>query len=306
MDRMNDPRVSVLIATSNRPKAFVRCLQSVNSQTYDNLEIVTLDYSEEINSCERVADVLSDTSLDCTHVEEPYGVAGSRNWLMEQASGDIFVFIDDDARFADDKAIARAVKGFEADVGIQAFKIIDNPESDGGRHLSPVPAAHRSNVNLDESFQTSYFVGAGHAFRRTVIEDCGDYEDDMMYGMEEIDISYRAIENGWTIMYNPDVVVHHYPEPPVIDKDSTGHSELHYDVANRIYFAVRHLPIVYLLSYLCIWLGYLALQAVKRGSPREYITGIKRGITLSQKTTRHPMSDDGIAYLRENHGRLWY
>jgi GT2 family glycosyltransferase len=303
---MTDPRVSILIATSNRPDAFERCLRSVIYQTYENIEVIVLDYSEDINTCEQAADIIANAPVKCTHVKEPYGVAGSRNWLMDQASGDIYVFIDDDACFADNHAIERVVDGFEKDVGIQAFKIIDNPDKDGGRPVVPITRSKKSNLKLDEHFRVSYFVGAGHAFKREIIEECGDYKSDLMYGMEELDLSYRAIEHGWTIRYNPAVVIHHYPGSPVINTESTGYSELHYKVANRIYFAVRYLPARYVLIYMCIWLGYYAIQAVQSLSPKEYLSGIKRGVQLARSNERTPMSSRSIEYLRENHGRLWY
>lgn len=298
--------VSVLIGTRNRPQSLRRCVESVYEQSYDDIEILILDNSPESNTCNELHSFLDDPRVDCTHINEGYGVAKSRNWLMERASGEIFVTIDDDAVFEDEDAIRRVVAGFESDIGIQAFKIVDHPENNEERIIAPVPQAHTDAVDLDEAFDTSYYVGGGHAIKREVIERCGDYFDGLVYGGEELDLSYRAVDAGYSIKYNPGVVVHHYPEPSMIDGDNTGSSEIFYRVQNRLYLAYRYLPAKYLPTYLSVWLGYFGVQALKNREVGEYLHGVQSGLKVCSEVDRAPIEKDAAGYINQHHGRLWY
>lgn len=303
---MNQPLVSVLIGTSNRPEVLVRCVESVLSQSYENIEILVFDNSPHLNTCEVISEKLPADIIKCIHVDESYGVSGSRNELMKRASGDIFVVIDDDAYFNNEDALQHVVTGFDDNIGIQAFKIIDHPDDKKERILAPISQSRQHEQSVDVPFRTAYFVGGGHAIRREVIDTCGDYNDDLIYGAEEIDLSYRAIEEGFEILYNPDIVVHHYPEPPIIANETMGHSELYYSVKNKLYIAYRYLPLRYLLSYVSIWLTYYAAKSLKSLSLLEYLGGIAAGIGMCRSTSRSPISPDTEKYLKSHYGRLRY
>jgi GT2 family glycosyltransferase len=276
------------------------------SQSYENFEIIVLDNSPYVNTCKRLNDPLSDSRVQCIHVDESYGVAGSRNWLMRKANGDIYVILDDDAYFESDEALTNVVKAFHGNVGIQAFKIIDHPDNGTKRILAPIPQSESEDVDLDSSFRSSYYVGGGHAIKREVVEKCGYYFDRLVYGAEELDLSYRALDAGFSIEYNPKVAVHHYPEPPIVDSDTMGQSELYYSLRNKIYLAYRYLPIKYVPSYLLAWVGYYAVIAIQSGLYLEYIRAVRDSVDLCRETERSPISRSTEQYLKRNHGRLWY
>jgi GT2 family glycosyltransferase len=225
---------------------------------------------------------------------------------MRKANGDIYVVIDDDARFESDDALDKIVAGFHDDVGIQALKIVDHPNERAERILAPVSQSRADEVDFDEPFQASYYVGGGHAIKRELIEQCGYYNNNLMYGHEELDLSYRAIESGFTIEYNPEIVVHHYPEPPVIDTDTVGRPEFYYELRNRIYIGYRYLSPKYLVSYFLIWIGYYAFVSMKSFSPDEFARALVDGIRLCADVDRNPISSTTEQYLRQNYGRLWY
>ncbi|MUV50089.1 glycosyltransferase family 2 protein [Haloarcula sp. CBA1122] len=306
MSTVTDPRVSVLISTSDRPETLERCLRSVLSQTYENFEVLVLDNSPHLDSCIQLDDEFSDDRLQCTHIDESRGVAGSRNWLMNEANGDVYIVIDDDAKFESDDAVENIVAGFHDDVGIQAFKIVDHPDNESDHILAPVPQSQADKIDFDESFKASYYVGGGHAIKREVIEQCGYYNDDLMYGHEELDLSYRTIESGFKIEYNPEIVVHHYPEPPVINTNTVGRPEFYYELRNRLYLGYRYLPLKYLVSYFLVWIGYYAFVSMKSFSPDEFISALVDGIRFCTDVDRDPISSSAERYLKHNHGRLWY
>lgn len=305
MEALDEPSISVLVSTRDRPDTLQRCVQSIIKQDYSNYEALILDNSPNTNSCENINDI-SEENIECIHINESKGVAGSRNWLMKRASGDIFVIIDDDAYFKHKNSLSAVASAFEKDVGIISFKIINHKRRGDTEVLLPTSQLAGSRLNFDQEFNVSYYQGGGHAVKRGVINECGYYRSNLVYGMEELDLSYRAIQNGWYIKYAPTIVVHHHPEPTTINSESTGHPELRYAVANRIYFSLRYLPMKYVVIYLNIWLAYLIIISILNKSITEFFFGISRGIKLSYSSPREPLNSEAIKYIKENHGRLYY
>ena len=80
------PTVSVLIGTRDRLLPLTRCLKSILSQDYPNLELIVLDDCSEQKD---IPDVVA-SQLDCTSVRFMrsavlLGVAGGRNLLIQEA-----------------------------------------------------------------------------------------------------------------------------------------------------------------------------------------------------------------------------
>jgi len=307
----NKPLVSVLIGSRDRPVSVIRCLHSVFSQDYHNLEVLVLDdNSSRYRLDELLASVFRDRRLRCFRSDISLGVASGRNFLMQWAKGEILCFIDDDAYFADSGCVSRIVEAFARNpqVGILATKIVDHQPS--GENLF-VPFSRWWRLwrrHLAETPQlVSYYVGGCHAIRRRVIEQCGNYQNDLFFGGEEMDLSYRAVQAGIQIMYLPSVVVHHYPAPSVANHHQSRYrSELYFYVRNRFFLAFKYLPSIYIPVYLSVWLCIYGLSALRRGAFREFLSGLLAGVIGLKNLQRTPLNQQAVTYLKSHYGRLWY
>jgi GT2 family glycosyltransferase len=304
-------KVSVLIGSRNRPMALQRCLESVLMQQHSELEVLILDdASEDPIAYQRCIEQIGDSRVVLTRSEKQLGVAGGRNLLFAQASGDIFFVLDDDAVIAGIDTITRLCDIFTTcpEIGIVACQIVEY--SSDGKILRKVPFSRRLLArfpHLAEKPQfVSYFLGGAHGIRRQVIETCGHYHPDLMFGEEELDLAYRVLEHQWQIFYDPKIVVYHYPSPSVISKSNSLAEELLHHVKNRIYLAYRYLPLPYLPIHLLIWLIIYSAMAVRAKAPFTLLRGIRAGIQMSQQAQRQPLSRSTITYLRAHNGRLWY
>lgn len=304
--------VSILIGSRDRFEVLRRCVASIFSQDYPALEIIVLD---DNSSRYHLADLLSeefdDPRLRCLRAEESLGVAAGRNLLLAQATGDIFCFIDDDAIFQDDDAISHLVAAFETHpgVGIIATQVFDHYPSGHIRLYLPFTQRQmkRNPRLVIEPQPISYYLGTCHAIRRQVVTTCGGYQKFTKFGEEELDMSYRAIEAGFSLLYWPPVVVHHFPQPSVVDRrPKHRHAELYYHTRNRFYLAYRYLPWLYVPVYLVIWLGVYGSRAIRWGALREFTDGMWDGLRQIKGLTRTPLSPRSVCYLKQNHGRLWF
>lgn len=95
--RENAPLVSFIIPVYNTPIRYLRrCLDSVVTQTYRNLEIIIVDDG----STSEVVDVLKEYQVRDPRIQilsgEHQGVSAARNLGMEQMNGEFFTFVDAD------------------------------------------------------------------------------------------------------------------------------------------------------------------------------------------------------------------
>lgn len=93
---MSDPLVSVVIPTYYRNDRLRAAIESVQDQTYPNVEIVIVDGSEKDHRAEPVAE---EYSVQYVCPEEDRGAHAARSLGAEQARGDYVNFLDDDDRF---------------------------------------------------------------------------------------------------------------------------------------------------------------------------------------------------------------
>ena len=88
--------VSVIIPVYNVRDYLERCLKSVLSQTYENLEVIVVDNGSTDGSGEICDSFASeDSRVKVIHLENP-DVSWARNAGLDSASGDWIMFVDSD------------------------------------------------------------------------------------------------------------------------------------------------------------------------------------------------------------------
>lgn len=95
---MSKPLISVIVPTYNRPELLRRTLASILDQSYPNIEAVVVNDAGDKKAKEVVKDFSGSGSKIFAYFEnkENKGLAGTRNVGMKNATGDYFVFLDDD------------------------------------------------------------------------------------------------------------------------------------------------------------------------------------------------------------------
>jgi len=302
--------LSVLIGSKDRPGALIRCLRSVLGQKYEPFEILVLDDNSNENLSDAIAQELTDERLKCIRSEKTLGVAGGRNELIKKAQGRYLITLDDDAILRDDDCIEKLISLFDShpDVGLLSFKIVDVV---GGKETRARVPYRRATIKrhpevLNSPQYASYFLGGGHAARKSVYDKCGLYQEDLLFGCEELDMSYRILEAGYKIFYTPDIVVEHYPETPKPSTKAARRKYSYYLMRNKIWINYKYLPWFACIVNTVLWsLTRLAL-ACRDGGFFQVLRGIKDGFKELRRLKRTPVSSKTVAYLRQNHGRIFF
>ena len=194
--------------------------------------------------------------------EHNLGVPGGRDLGVRSAQADIIAFLDDDAVLLGRADRIRHAFEHDATLAAVALRLVDDEGESSSRHVPRLRGARPS-----ESGAVAYFLGGACALRRTAYDDVGGYFTDLHYGHEEIELSWRLIDAGWTIRYVADVEVFHPRTEISRHRDGwrlTGR--------NRVWIARRTLPWPIAVVHTVLWL-LLGLRLAGAPGRRGYVDG---------------------------------
>ena len=117
-----DPLVSVVIPTYDRPEYLERAVRSVAEQTYPAIELVVVDDCSPVPAAETLngIDTNEISKVNCIRHDENRGANAARNSGIRHATGEFVAFLDDDDRWLPGK-VSRQVRRFESgssDLGV--------------------------------------------------------------------------------------------------------------------------------------------------------------------------------------------
>jgi GT2 family glycosyltransferase len=207
-------RVSILIHNLNRGSVLKRCLSSVIQQTYRPIEVVMLDAGSTDESHEVIHEAakgMAENGIELKKVDCPkMGVAASRNYGARLISGNLLFGMDNDACFAAADSLEKTVRLFEANprLGLVSFRLL----SGDSEEMDPFAWVFRRSIDpwLNKTFRTFTFVGAGFCVRKKAFWEAGGFWDRLKYSREEEDLGLGLIQEGWEILYSPDIAIRHY------------------------------------------------------------------------------------------------
>ena len=225
----------ILILSLDRAEETVAAIASALAQTGASRHVIVVDQGSSPAALARITAVVAGRA-DATLVSagRNLGVAGGRN-LASLGHGRVLVALDNDAEFEDATTVARAVAALDVAPALAAigFRIV--VDATGADDLSswgyPLALLPRAAMR----FETTTFVGAGHAIRRAAWDAAGGYDHALFFCWEELDFCLRAVALGWRVVYRGDLVVRHKVSPE--HRVAWSGERWFYFVRNRIYIA---------------------------------------------------------------------
>lgn len=203
------PTVDVVLLSWNRLDDTLAAVDSVLAQEIDSLALWVVDQGsspEQVAALGRLSAHLPDVNL----IELPrnVGVPAGRNIGINAGTAEFVVCLDNDAVFDTPYALSSAVDRLASDPGLGAvaFRALEHStrELDLGSWAYP-----RVHMQTSNPVPVTRFVGVGHALRRAAFIDAGGYDEELFFCEEELDLSYRMIDSGYRILYDPSIVVLH-------------------------------------------------------------------------------------------------
>lgn len=264
----------VVLTRGDRPEDLNRAIASIRNADPDGeVVLVCNGCVDHSGLADRV--VASDENL---------GVPGGRNLGWRAATGDVVVFLDDDARFGS-ASLDRVQETFEAepDLAVITFRIEDpDTGATARRHIPRVGAS-----GIDRASDVTAFLGGACAIRRSVLVTLDGFWAELFYSHEETDFSWRAIDAGFRIAYDPETTVLH----PADEPRSRHADAVFYSMRNRVFLARKALPVPLGFIHVTIWLMVGLARVRSSGEAGALWRGFRSGfqrLTSERRPIRWP------------------
>lgn len=240
---------SIIIPTKDHIDDLDSLLQSIEEKTEGiDYEIIILNNnSEETKSLEYFNTISSKQNIKV--IDAPYGFNWSRlnNEGIENASGDVFVFLNNDMEVRSNDWLYRLVgDALQKDIGIVGGLLLfpddtiqhagvvvgmngwadhvysgERPIHHGSPYISPMLKRNVTAV-----------TGACMAFSRKTYEEIGGFNEDFIVCGSDVEICIRALKHNLRNLYDPFVVLTHYESKT---RDPRDIPEIDFELSREAY-----------------------------------------------------------------------
>ncbi|MUT68054.1 glycosyltransferase family 2 protein [Paenibacillus sp. NEAU-GSW1] len=205
-------QLSVCMCTRNRPDYLRRLLESIQAQTIPAMELIVSDDSTDT----RTKEMLQQHFPDVVYTEGPRrGVGANRNHALQFASGTHLLFPDDDSELCSDFIeLANTLLGNLEPAARDKTIVSGIVYEHGVDQIYPKDQSFLGyqTISYDRSERLNTFVLGSTIFPMEVFDKLR-FDEQLVYGYEEVDFSSRAARNGYNIVLNDHVYMNHYSSP---------------------------------------------------------------------------------------------
>ena len=204
------PFFSIIIPVYNRPDEVDELLESLSKQTYLDFEVLLIE-DGSTEKCNLVAEKYSNDINIRYYYKDNSGRSETRNYGMEKAEGDYFVFFDSDCvipSFYFEKIKKTLDSNYTDSYGgpdkaDESFTDLQKAISFSMTSFLTTGGIRGSKgVKMEKFVPRTFNMG----FSKEVYEKVGGFKD--MFG-EDIDLSLRIRDNGYTCQLISDAYVYH-------------------------------------------------------------------------------------------------
>jgi GT2 family glycosyltransferase len=279
------PRVSVIVLNWNGERFLEECLQSLERQDAEGIEVLVADNG----STDRSESIVSKTKARWVPLGMNHGFAKGNNLGAESACGDFLVFVNNDMRFAPD-FVRRLVEPMVADPEIFATDARQRDWDDerdlhmatfvrrmplAGRWRGrPLPLLDFAQRHAAEAVVVAQACAGNMAVRREMFSTLAGFDPRLPAGWEDTEICWRSALMGWRTVYVPGALCWHHVGGSS-ESSAGAQIRLRGTIGGKLLFSTKHLPIEHALL-VCL------LEAV--GPVRE-LAALRPGRALTRART---------------------
>lgn len=314
-------KFSIIIVTWNGLPWLQKFLPSVVDTDFDSFEIIVADNASTDGSVSWIQTHYP--QVECVQFDHNHGYCKGNNLAAAYAKGELLLFLNNDVQvtkpwltpianaFESNKRLGAAqpkLRSFYhppyfeyagAAGGLIDFlgypfcrgRIFDTCEEDLGQY--------------DQPEQIFWASGAALVIRKSLFMECGGFDEDYQFHMEEIDLCWKVQRKGWQITSIPASVVYHVGGASL---NQSSPQKLYFNFRNNLDLLTKHLPgkrLVFVLP-LRILMDHLALLralvnrqgAHARAIFRAHVEYVKRLPRILKK--RSQLKSQGLPFATEH------
>jgi len=256
-------KFSIIILTWNGIAWLQKFLPAVVNSDFDSFELIVADNASTDGSVEWIQTHYP--MVQCLSFDQNYGYCKGNNLAAAHAKGELLVFLNNDVQVTNDWLVPIA-KAFDSNNKLGAAqpkmrsyhhptffeyagaagglmdylgypfcrgRIFDTCEEDTGQY--------------DDNIDLFWASGAALIIRKSLFMECGGFDEDYQFHMEEIDLCWKVQRKGWLILSIPASVVYHVGGASL---DQSSPKKLYLNFRNNLDLLTKHLPAMRLVLVL--------------------------------------------------------
>lgn len=216
---MEYPLVSIIIVNFNGEKWLESCLNSLNSMTYKNFEIIIVDNDSNDSSIEIIKRY---ENIKLIKNNENSGFAKGNNIGLKYSSGDYILLLNNDTIVEKDflsKLVHKMTNNSKiGSVQPKIYQMTNHKKIEScGSYLTNNCFLYHYGFNKREnvkkyniSFKVFSNLGSCMLIKKSVIDKIGLFDEDFLCYYEEVDFCHRVWISGYECWYEPNSSIYHY------------------------------------------------------------------------------------------------
>ena len=288
-------KTTVIIPNYNGIEYLKACLDSLRLCVPKDFATIVVDNGSSDGSAMCVLTEYPEVQL--IPLETNTGFAAAVNRGIEAATTDYVILLNNDTTVSESfvKALEDTLEG-DSKIFSASAKMVDmkNPEIiDGaGDYYCALGwgFAYGKGKKVEDSCMLSHSIFSACAgaaiYRRDVLNEIGMFDEAHFAYLEDVDVGYRGLINGYKNVYEPEAVVLHAGS----SSSGSRYNEFKIDLSSRnsVYLIWKNMPLlqwVINLPFLIIGFGIKALFFILKGYGGVYLNGLWKGIKMSFSET---------------------
>lgn len=244
---MNSPKITILTVTFNAKMFIQDFFDSICIANQDGLEveIIMIDNGSSDDSVRLVRQKYPQIRV-LENDENNY--ARALNLGIAASQGDYVVIANNDAT-VDSAWLQGFIEVFQLDENIGAVQskiLFSKSQKINSVGVEEVGQFYFRDIGFDASdaavyskpAEREYISGGSTMFRRQCLEDIGNWDEDFIMFVEDIDYSIRCREKGWKLWYSPSSILYHQFHGSASEKLCDF-----FCTRNRFFLVAKHFPL---------------------------------------------------------------
>ncbi len=224
----DNPLVSIIIPTKDRPDLIIACIDSILEKTaYSNYEIIVVDNDSEVDDVHDYYEKLEHEHGDrlrVLHYDHPFNFSAMNNLAVKQACGEFVLLLNNDTQVLHENWLNNLIDhGMRPEVGIVGARLIypDKRLQHAGVVLGQSPiAAHPYNgesmdksnpvlsVHVDRNY--SAVTAACMLIKKTLYQEIGGLDEvDLRVLYNDVEFCLKVGNSGYKIVWTPYTTLAH-------------------------------------------------------------------------------------------------